>query len=220
MMSPRFTIYLLLLLAISVYGLKQRNRLSLRYRALSLLVSTVFVSETISRILSYTIGNSMPTYHFLIVAEFIIYWYLYHKKGNILWGALFLSGVLYSLLNSLYIQSFWEFPTNAIILLGFCIVLSSLLDLKKLLRTPETLKLTAQPDFWFNLGGLVYYSLTFFSLSMMNIGMDVFPDWIYHLIFFASNVMYIAYGYSIFLNSRNSKDDLNHNHHRISRPRN
>lgn len=203
MISPRYFYYLTLLFIVALLGLLNRKKVSKRYIALTVLVTIVFLSEVLSRILALKDGSSMPIYHVLAILECVLYWNIYKnvfRSKSI--SFLYLATGIICISNSLFVQELSVFPTNSMIALSFAVITSALFHLKRMLEHADDSSLLRNPDFWFNIGTIFFFSITFFAFGLMNIGMHLLPYWIYDLIYAANIVLYTCYGVSIYLNSQ------------------
>ncbi|XOV68013.1 MAG: hypothetical protein ACFHU9_02345 [Fluviicola sp.] len=212
MLTTRYLIYISILLIISLYGMITYRKHDQRFKYLILLVVFVFVSEVMTRVAAYTWRSSMPVYHFMVPVQLVLFWLVYSTKlKNTLLAILFGSAFLFSLFYSGFAQSILTFPSIQICFLSFVVILASLVDLKGLLKTSTQLKLSENPNVWFNFGNITFYSLTFFIFGLMNISIDIFPDWIYTFIFFANLILYVCYGIAIHYSRKNTTFDTFNN---------
>lgn len=203
-MTPRYVLFLLLLIAGSLHGYCFFKTLNYRYKLLTALISSVLVLELISRLLIPIYKSSFPIYHFTIPILCLFYWQIYKSKNSTIVDILYPTVLTVCLLNTFFFQTLFEYPSIPFIAHSFAIVLSALLDFKRMLNYPLNIELSRTPDFWFNLGSLFFYAFTFFAIGLMNIGLWVLPDWVYDLIFFANIILYLTYGWAIFLDVRSS----------------
>src|SRR5687767_5455583 len=77
--SLRFLFYILLVLASALFGIYKYNHLAKPFRLLVVLISSVFISECLGRLFTYYYGSSIPAYHILILAQMVLYPYIYLK---------------------------------------------------------------------------------------------------------------------------------------------
>jgi len=202
-MSPRYYLYLFVLMYFTVFGIVRWKRLQSRYQYLVLLVFTVFLSEIASRFLAHSISTTHPAYHILIPVMALLFGSIY--RNALTKNYIFLAGILISIscfLLTIFIQPLIVFPSLAFILLALFVITICLFDFAKMLRNPINEKLTQIPAFWMNLGNLTFYSITFFVFGLNNIGIDILPNWIYDLIFFANIMLYSAFGWTLVLAAR------------------
>lgn len=199
--SPRFFLYSLLLLCIWVFGLRYWKRFDTKYQLLTILISIVLITEICGRFLIVSINNSQPVYHFLIPFQCLLYFLIFtaYRKNKKPLGLLFGLALIFSVVNAIFIQSLYIFPTNSLIALSFSLVTSTLFDFNRILKYPTEIQLFKLGDFWINLGTLLFFSLTFFAFSMMNIDHLRFPKWIYDLIFSANIALYFCYFVALYL---------------------
>ena len=210
-MSPRFFIYLLLLLFTTILGFLKNGRLQRRYKFLTILVAFVFISEVLTRVFSHTYGSSLSIYHVEAPILCILYWLVYNQSNKVLLVTIgYLLATVLCIVNTFYFQSINEFPSLSILGLSFMVVISAVLDFKRMLNSPVETKLSRTPDFWFNLGGIFFYAFTFFAFGLMNAGLWSLPFWVYDFIFFANMVLYLNYGLAIHLNARQKRNETNH----------
>ncbi len=175
-MELRFFLYLLILFTISIIGLRKFNYRTSRFRYLTILVFLIFIFESASRLIAYNIGNNMPLYHVTILFQCLLYALIYQRNYSLVVRYLYISVAIISVVSSIFLQSIWTFPSIPVALLSLVVVISVLLDLKFMLNSPITKPLLTTPDFWMNLGGLFFFTFTFFAFGLMNIAQWVFPD--------------------------------------------
>lgn len=205
MITPRFVVYIAILIITFSFGFKQWKKLSLEYKTIVVLVLLVTISEVISRITSYKIGTSNPSYHILICVYFFIYnWFYRIKLQSSIIQFTFLGSLLYSIVN-IFVDSWYSFPSVPFITLSFIVVLSSLLALRKLLLKVDDRHILTIPDFWFNTANILFFSLTFFVLGMRNINPKLLPEWTFDIIFYSNIVLYCSYFAAIYFDQRINK---------------
>jgi len=157
--------YLLLLLAISLYGIVNYTKFTIPFRALALTVFCICLSEIAARILARTIHNSSPTYHILCIFLYAGFTFTYSQllTGARLKNALLLSIIPFTALcivNMILFQSFFSFPSNTIVISYLLFVLYSLILFMQMLNSPKEVNIFKQGIFWFNIAMLVYSILT------------------------------------------------------------
>jgi len=200
--SLRFLFYLLLLLVTIVYGLYCYKSLSKPFRVLVLLVLCVFLSECLGRWFVHKHQSNFPSYHILILAQMILYPYIYLNVLPALSGhgkiitALGIAGFCFSAINSFFIQTFYVFPSYSILLLSLFIVCMALLSFYYMLEQPEDRSPLKAPLFWMNFGNLFFYCITFFMFGFFTPFIKRtgnLPEWAFIFIFAANLGLYVCY---------------------------
>ena len=203
-MDSRYFIYLFVLSAATIYGLVHFKKLSIPYQILVCYLCITLLSETLSRYLAYKIGNSMPAYHLLIPVQILFYSYFYAQflsKSKQVRSFIFASGgvvLLLCIANSWFVQGILTMPSNGIMLLAMLVITLTLFQFKQMIVHSTNVKLIKHPLFWFNLGGLVFYCLTFFVFGYYNLP-GTAPDWAFFMILATNLIMYCAYFYALHL---------------------
>lgn len=204
-MPLSYYIQAVLLLICTVIGLSVYSKISRKYKIVLLLVLVGFIGELMQNTFAFIYNNNNPVTHFLIPVQSIIFGFIYiqnHNNKKIV-PLIFAIISLICLVNTAYFQELSTFPSFSLILLSFGLILISLLDFKRMLYVPTNIKLHYTPDFWFNLGTLLFFSMSFFVFGFINVGLKMGFDWQSNLIIFLNIIMYSNYGYSIYLDSRN-----------------
>lgn len=206
-MDSGYFLYLFIILVGAVYGLYRFRILNAPFRLLALYLALVFVSELSTRFFAYYIGSSNPNYHVLIPLQIIFYILFFTQtlgfskhKTHFLYAAGVIA-ILLSIANTLFIQPFFSMPSNSITLLALLVIALTLLQFKEMLTNVEQLTLGKNAIFWFCIGGLIFYSITFFLFSMFN-PIGSVPTWGYEIIKVCNMVMYFCYGRSLYLYSK------------------
>lgn len=198
-MSTRFFIYLIVLTIVAITGMVKYKKLTTPFRLLVALILITIISEVSSRFFAYRIRNSSPPYHFYAPIQLLLYAAIYFRllknartKTFILYGTPVL--VIFSMLNSIFLQDLYTFPSNSIITISFMLIVLSLLYFREMLQYPLQISLVRQSTFWFNCAVLVFFCTTFFIYCFYNYFL------IYHiktkLISTINYIMTIAY-YSV-----------------------
>lgn len=205
-MTPKFLVYIFLLSGAIVFGLIHFKNLNKSLKILLLLLVTVWSSEMTGRIISHYYKTSLPVYHFLLPFQLMLYLLLYiqilnlQKRQLLAFKILLLSSVLFSIVNTLYSQSLFLFPSNALFLLSILVVFCSLLHFLSMLRKPGTISPLKDPYFWISSGNLVFYCITFFLFGFFNPMLKIaghLPSWAGYIIFIANLLLYGSYFMSL-----------------------
>ena len=204
-MSPRFIFYLILLVFISIYGVYSFNKLTRPYKVLVILILLTLISEFCGRWTYAKYKLTFPPYHFLIPITIFFHAVIYNgltelktRYKNLIFVA---SGffILLSIINTVYFQSIFSFPSNSITLLSINAIFLSLITFLQMLKFPTEVQLTKQSMFWFNLGNFIFYTLTFFAFAFINYRTN-YNAWIAITIWSANIILYVCYFISIFYN--------------------
>lgn len=204
--STHFKIYLLLLLIGSFIGLLIYRSLNFQLRWTTLLLVFTFVSESIGRVLAYLIKNSNPAYHFYTPIEglclgFILYGITNNLITRRVITTVFLSVILFSILNSFVFQSLYEFNSNAdiakmplAILVSFMVLFESINSQEKKYLLSSDLILVVG-IIWFNVSSFVFIAahdyLIKSGISTRSLGnIHYFSNIIYYSLLTASLVVF------------------------------
>lgn len=206
MLSPRFTIYLLIIGFSFVYGLMNFRKLSPQIKILVLYLGIVFISEVFSRLLEAKIENSMPTYHILIPIQILFFGFFYSilikKKSKLILLITSIITIL-TLINSLFVQHVFKFPTFSLLIFLLFIITLTLYHFHHLSTSPANVSITKLPEFWIDVSGLFFYSMTLFFFGFKNLFHfeNIFYDW---FIYSITLLMYVFYSYAIYLDKENT----------------
>lgn len=207
-LSPKFIVYHLLLLAVSLLAIVTFPRLNGASRTLAILVFIVLLLESAGRVSALLFGSSLPSIHILIPLQLVFYPLLYRqfseakKTSPGIFALLTAIPVVLSVLNSLYIQPLFKMPSNSIALLSLLIVLNALVLFYRKLKTPTAQPLLKQPWFWFNSGNLLFFCSTFLIFAFFDQLRVIFgklPEWQYHVIWVCNLTLYSFYGITLML---------------------
>jgi len=175
-------------------------------------LTSTFLSEVVSRVCIYKYGTSIPPYHFLIPIHIILYSNLFGQipgsshlfRECARWMGFLIAVIAIAL--SLRTGIF-QYPTYANQMMALIIVAGALFGFAFMINRPET-ELLRNPWFWFNMGTLLFFALTFFIFSFLEPVLRrtaSMPDWTYDLVMYANFLLYGAIFTSlILLNSHNA----------------
>jgi hypothetical protein len=172
-MTPRFVLYLLLLLTVFVIGMVRYKNRTAPFKALTLFVGVTFISELMTRVVTYKLGYSSPVYHVYIIAMYLFYAWMYRQlcSSHAIRKAILISVPVFiglAVMNTLYYQSLKRFPSNMLQIACVLIVVLSLIIYRQMFHYPIEENLFRQPVFWLNTGTLFFYTTTFLLLSFLN----------------------------------------------------
>lgn len=210
LVSPGYLFYYLILLSGSIYGYTKFNRLSRAFKFLVILVSLITISETISRILAYTITLTVPVYHFLIPLQIIGYTLIFKElflSKNIQKAIIGIGFfVLITSISKSIVSGLGSFPSLNITVLSLQLILSSLYLFYQIVQNPTERNIFNISQFWLAVGTLIFYAGTFtiFTLSEYIIlkGYQM-PEWKEPLLTILNYILYGSYFVSFYLESRN-----------------
>src|SRR5690348_1742453 len=116
-LTPTFKIYLIVILSGVVFGLFYLRRLSSPLKWVTALLSITFISEIMSRVWGLYYHTSYPVYHFYSPAEcFLLLFILYSIANKPIQKRMiaitFSCLVIFSIINSIFIQTIYEFNSN------------------------------------------------------------------------------------------------------------
>lgn len=211
MFDLRFYIYAALLSGILLYGIWNRYHLEAAYRLLLYMIGICLSMELGTRLLPYYIKDATFLYHIYVIMEYIFIAQLYYRivlkkyawARWWTWGSSVGFAVL-SILNTYLFQNVDMLPTNAILLSSVLYLFMGLFSLVAMVRFPEQSRLYREPAFWFNMGTLSFYLLTFFVFGFFN-RMQEFQlhnTVIYDILYVANIGMYISYAVAIIMDVR------------------
>lgn len=204
--SPGFLFYYALILSAAVYGVRHFKKLAPAYRFLVLLLVTVTISETMSRIIGYLYNSTVPVYHFLIPCQILFYGFFFKKlfvSKNAARFFLILGGIvmLLSISFSFY-DGLFAFPSNNITWLSFYLILGSLYLFFQLVQNPSEKSLFSLAEFWFAMGTLFFYAGTFLIFGLyeyFTLDGRKLPSWVSNAILVLNLILYSSYFISIYL---------------------
>lgn len=160
---------------IGVYRFKHLDK-SLRLFFYFVVYGTI--NEIVTRIfISLGGNNTMPFSHLYLMAEFFILGLFYsvilkgvlHKRIIITIIVLF---ELYCVVNTLFLQSVFEYPALPLSISKIFIVGFSILFLYKIMTEAKVLNLWNEPLIYINLAVLIYYSGNLFYSLLFNLILD------------------------------------------------
>jgi len=214
-MAIDLILYLLLLLSISLYGIVSYKKLTIPFKALAITILWISLSEIAARVLARTIHNSSPTYHILCIFLYAGFTVTY---SQLLTGARLKKGLLLSIIpftilcivNIIFFQSFFSFPSNTIVISYLLFVVYSLILFMQMLNAPKEVNIFKQGIFWFNIAMLVYSIITPLCFGVSNylhvhkLYANLLNDFIEYFCF----VYYATLGYAIYLDKNRYKMTL------------
>lgn len=211
-MSTRFIINLILIGVVALFGLLQSQKNSRAFQLLTILILYTFLSEITSRILANYYGIAFPVYHIYVFVGLVFNAFIYQNllsfnRGiKLFFGLMTICFVLLSLINTLFIQTIFTFPSYGIMLHGLQAILFALIVYQKMLKTPSNTPLSKQAVFWLNTGNFVFYGLTFIVFALYNFYYQTatMSSWVYWLIWCGNIFLYSCYFMAIYLNSKST----------------
>jgi hypothetical protein len=196
MVTPRFIIYLAFLLGISLYGLFHLKRINNVYRLVVLLLVISFCSELLTRILSATIKNSNPVYHFYAPVQFFLIMLIYSKLLDKKWIMLISFPIIvFNMVNSIFLQKLTIFPSYPIMVNYLFIIFCSLYSFYYFLHRPVLRNLFQQEWFWLSAGNLFFFSSTFLFFALLNFLLvnKTVPEFLYSSLWVIGMLFYSIY---------------------------
>jgi hypothetical protein len=205
-LSVNFKIYLCFLFVSSVIGLLLFRRVSKQLKFVSILLCMTFISEMVSRMLSFKIDTSYPVYHFYTVAEclllFAILYQMSEKSSRkILVLVVFSSLIIFSIINSIFFQGLYDYNSNVdLVKIPLTVLLSGLLIFDKINVTSAD-KYLLNADlviligiFWFNLSSFIFEASHNYLVKQ---GRNYF--WLDQLHFYSNMLYYFLFIFSFFV---------------------
>lgn len=210
----RFILYTLILLLDFSQGLFTYRRLSKPGKLLTQLLGFTLLLEILSRIFWVIFNTTNPSYHILIPIQLFYFSNIYQSlevnhrsKQSIKYSGLMAIAIsiILSILNNVL-----KFPSYQLILLSTFVIIWSLGTFLSMLNRPDQLPIFRQFSFWFTTGNLLFYSLSFFVLSMMNLiqssEQSVF-SWGFEMLRIANYILYSLYWMSLYVSYRHSNSN-------------
>lgn len=168
-MSNSFLIYIIIIALGVVAGSIKFRYLPVYLRFLTVLLAGTLVSELISRQLIHTTNNSNPVYHVYSLLEICIVCLLLRsitkrERTKRLCITVFLMVFIFSVINSLFIQGFMMFNSNADIVKSPVAVFFSFFILIEKLHDPVKTRFLIESDLliliailWFNITSFFFF---------------------------------------------------------------
>lgn len=168
----QFSVYTIFLPAtVAFFRIKNGNR---QQKILSVLIFVSVLIEVLALLIGQVFHkNNLPLLHIFTVLEFSILVFLFHKPlssffpKNSVWiwiGGFF----LFSLGNSLFIESIFQFNAIAKGVESILCIILALLYFYQTLKTLEVRHLEYHPLFWISSGMLIYFSASLFMFIYSN----------------------------------------------------
>ncbi|MCR9154064.1 MAG: hypothetical protein NXI09_08145 [Bacteroidetes bacterium] len=205
-LNPGFLFSYAIFFSAAVYGVRHFKKLAPAYRVLVLLLVTVTISETMSRIIAYQYNSTVPVYHFLIpfqiVFHSLIFKNLFIAKSAsrlflILGGIVLMLSIAISINDGLFV-----FPSFNITWLSFYLILGTLYLFFQLVQNPSDKSLFSLAEFWFAMGTLFFYAGTFLIYGLYDyftIDGRRLPSWVSKVTLTLNWILYLSYFISIYL---------------------
>lgn len=173
------------------------HQLRTHYKYFVIYLALVYSSEIASAFSAYYLHTNMYISHLIpplqiVLISFVLFGILKISKNlrpHWILGISILVALLIGL-SAFYGTS--QFASIGIILFSFFMVVGALFVLKKIALSSSTLSLYQHPDFWFSIGSLTFYSVTFFIYAYLWMP-GVKPAWTYTLIIFSNVFMSCCY---------------------------
>ncbi|NOQ71248.1 MAG: hypothetical protein GQ574_04570 [Crocinitomix sp.] len=206
------TFYIILAIT-SAFGILFIKRLDNPFKLLSFFIFTVLVSEMINKYLVTKIGTNFPGMHVFSYVGVIFNGLIYDQvlKDNLRDRKIVFSTTVIAItlliLNLIYLEGFFEFPSHGLIINAFQIVIFVFLTYVKLLNNNHKRAIYTQATFWLNSGNFLFYGITFNIFAFFNyLYIPENIDWTYALIKYANFAMYIFFFIAIVLNSNETNE--------------
>lgn len=137
------------------------------------IILTLILNDGITFYLREQNQLNLWVYHYYVPIQFclITVLYSYMLKSMVSNRVMFFTGVsfvIFSLINTLFLQDTSQFNTNSILISNIVFVVFALLFFYQLLKKPLVKKLEHLPQFWINLAILIYYSSSSVLFYMVN----------------------------------------------------
>jgi len=202
-------IYFLILFTIVLSGLAKVRLLTYPFKILLSIILFTLISELTARFLAIKIHNSNPPYHILCIIQFAGFALIFrnlitHPFARKITSYSIPVFTLIALLNIIFLQNFFSFPSNAIMFSDIIFIIFSLVLFVQMLFESKELPLYKKSIFWFNTSVLVYSIVMPVCFGVLNYMMkhaynsEILADFIEYFTF----LFYITLGYSIIIDKR------------------
>lgn len=213
-MQVRFILYLYLLGIVLMVGAFYYGRLTKPFRILTLLVGYTLCSEFTGRHLAFSIQNSNPVYHVLIIVEFNAYammflYLLKHAHFSIVIWTSCIVVTLFSLIDTFWLQNILTFPTYSLLVSHGVVVLLVLLLYNEMRGYPVQVNILKTSVFWLNNAILLYCAGDFLIWGIYNyfVGKHINNDLISALSYGINILYYLFLGMAILINQNGKYRD-------------
>jgi len=144
------------------------------------------------------VQNTMPLAHFYGLITFIVLSILYRKllKGYIKkrWiNVLIVLYTVYYLINSFFIQSFFEYPGTATAIGSIIILFYLILFFAKFMQEAKIRNPFSDPLIWISGALLIFYSVNLFFFVLFNLLLDFSPEFTRLIILFRIGFNVLVY---------------------------
>ncbi len=132
------------------------------------------VMQLLSRAMIPLINTNIPGMHVYVPIEFFLFSMAYRHfldgflNKNVING-ITISVILYSVINSLFIQSVYQFPNFVRAVCILILAVYAMLWFLKTLREMKITRLRDEPVVWINTGALIYFSGNYFIFILSNL---------------------------------------------------
>lgn len=165
--------YLFVLLIAATTSVRGNKIKSIENKLLSILLICTLISEISALILIAKYKNNSFGYHIFNPIQFLIICLYYNriipefKKYHIgvILGSL---GLLFGIINTLFIQGFNTFNSNYLLFESVAIIMMSLHFFYSLIKTDKSNTMSYQP-FWICLTFLLFWSITYTNWGLMHV---------------------------------------------------
>lgn len=205
-------IYLGILLIASVIGISRYKKLTPGFKMLTVLMPVTLIAEIMNRVLAKEIHNNLMVSHFITPAEYLLFSLTYYYaliNPRVKKGILYTIPVVFVffIINTLYIQGFWKFNTNGILVEMAALLIYSLLGFTQLILNISSKSLTSQPLFWLSTALLIFSSTMFFKFGLQNyfIAHHVNYDILENLVTYVNMLLYFLIGIALYIDKNENK---------------
>ncbi len=188
-----------------------RHNLNAEQKILRWVIYISSGTQLIFRTLWHFEINNLPLFHIYPLIELTLLSILYQKALKSFFPVRtvpVLSGtvLIFSLINSLFIQSIFIFNSNAITLESGVLIIYSISYFIRLLKDPPVEYLDRKPMFWINCAVLIYFSGSFMIFMYSNYMLPKPKEvqmvlWSIHAVL--NIVMYLLYSIALWVRERN-----------------
>ena len=165
-----FLPYIILLVSTFATGVYRWVRLSTADKWLCALLGLTIVQESIAYIFESQFHDNFYTYHFYTPIELLLIAMYFDRTIKILPPyylglGIGLSGVVLSVLNSIFLEPLYKMNTHFLLFEGWVVIILCLFSFYNML-VRERIRLVNMSQFWITLCFLFYYSLTYMNFGL------------------------------------------------------
>ncbi|HVW95736.1 MAG TPA: hypothetical protein VHA56_07190 [Mucilaginibacter sp.] len=208
-MDSLFTVYVVLLLSITLVGFIRYKKLNDSFRILTILILCTLVSETIKKFYGRIYHNSMPLAHLWSVIEFALFSVVYYKfiTADVIKKIIIIlipAMLILEIFNIRFFEQLSQFPSLILEASHIIYVVYALVLFRQMLFSPAEESLFKQSLFWFNINMLFYATTMFLNFALLSYfienKLDVAP--LVYISVVVNFIFYIVIGVSLLIDNK------------------